>query len=54
MNNQPTKRFSNGVEIPIIGLCVYKMTNPEETLQAIESAIVTGYPHIDTASMKNK
>ena len=28
-------RLENGVQMPIFGLGVYKMTNPEETFEAI-------------------
>lgn len=40
----------NGVEMPKVGLGVYKMTNPEETVRAITVALETGYRAIDTAS----
>lgn len=51
MNLQSTKKLYNGVEMPILGLGVYKMTDPEETLQAISTALSVGYRHIDTASL---
>lgn len=51
MNLQTTKTLANGVQMPIFGLGVYKMTEPEETLQAIDKALAVGYRHIDTASL---
>ena len=45
------KRLVNGVDMPVFGLGVYKMTEPEETLQAIQKALEVGYRHIDTASL---
>ena len=46
-----TKQLANGVEMPRIGLGVYKMTEPDIALKAITSALDTGYRHIDTASL---
>lgn len=46
-----TKRLENGVEMPVFGLGVYKMTNPEEAYLAMEKALNTGYNAIDTASL---
>ncbi|TQR19077.1 aldo/keto reductase [Psychrobacillus vulpis] len=48
-----TKRLTNGVEMPRIGLGVYKMTEPDIALQAISTALDSGYRHIDTASLYN-
>lgn len=45
--------LANGVKMPQVGLGVYKMTNPTETLQAIEEALVDGYRAIDTAAFYN-
>jgi len=36
--------------MPCVGLGVYKMTNPEETVNAVTEAIKVGYRAIDTAS----
>lgn len=44
------KTLMNGVCMPRVGLGVYKMTNRDETLAAIEEAIRDGYRAIDTAS----
>ena len=43
--------LDNGVLMPQLGLGVYKMTNPEETFEAITYAIKTGYRAIDTAAI---
>lgn len=41
--------LNNGVVMPAIGLGVYQ-TPPEATTAAVESALATGYRHIDTAA----
>ncbi|KOS71595.1 glyoxal reductase [Lysinibacillus contaminans] len=51
MNLQSTKTLTNGIEMPRLGLGVYKMTEREETLQAIDKALKVGYRAIDTASL---
>ncbi|WP_341300393.1 aldo/keto reductase [Lysinibacillus sp. FSL H8-0500] len=51
MHLQSTKTLVNGVEMPRFGLGVYKMTEREETLQAIDTALKFGYRAIDTASL---
>lgn len=51
MNLQSTKTLTNGVEMPIFGLGVYKMTDPQETIEAITKALQVGYRAIDTASL---
>ena len=43
MNLQSTKTLANGVEMPRVGLGVYKMTDRDETLQAITTALELGY-----------
>lgn len=43
----------NGVEMSQLGLGVYKMTNPEETFEAISFALKNGYRAIDTAAIYN-
>ena len=48
---QSTKTLHNGVEMPRLGLGVYKMTNPEESIQAMTTALQVGYRAIDTASL---
>lgn len=51
LQKNSTKQLVNGVEMPRIGLGVFKMTDPEIAMQAIASALDTGYRHIDTASI---
>ncbi|MFI2333148.1 aldo/keto reductase [Nocardia rhamnosiphila] len=46
----PNFTLNNGVEIPAIGFGVYQ-TPPAETTSAVESALATGYRHIDTAAV---
>jgi diketogulonate reductase-like aldo/keto reductase len=45
----PSFTLNNDVEIPAIGLGVYQST-PAETAAAVETALRTGYRHIDTAA----
>lgn len=40
----------NGVNMPVLGLGVYKANNGEEVINAIHYALKAGYRHIDTAS----
>lgn len=42
--------LNNGVEMPIIGLGVYKAENGSQVKDAVLAAIEAGYRHIDTAS----
>lgn len=51
MNLQSTKLLSNGEEMPVLGLGVYKMTNREETIEAITKALQVGYRAVDTAAL---
>lgn len=46
-----TITLQNGVRMPQIGLGVYKMTDPEQTIEAITYAIRAGYRAIDTAAL---
>jgi len=46
-----TLELSNGVKMPQLGLGVYKMTDSEQTVEAITYAIETGYRSIDTAAI---
>lgn len=48
---QSTKTLHNGVEMPRLGLGVYKMTNEEESIRAMSTALQVGYRAIDTASL---
>jgi len=45
----PSLRLNNGVEIPALGLGVFQ-TPPDETRDAVRSALDLGYRHIDTAA----
>lgn len=45
-----TKVLSNGVQMPFLGLGVYKMRDAEETIAAITTALELGYRAIDTAA----
>ncbi|WP_338753447.1 aldo/keto reductase [Bacillus sp. FJAT-52991] len=47
---QDTFALHNSINMPYVGLGVYKMTNEEEAYTAIKSAIDTGYRLIDTAA----
>jgi len=44
-----TLTFNNGVDIPALGFGVFQ-TPPDQTVAAVETAIRTGYRHIDTAA----
>lgn len=46
---QPLFTLNNGVELPQIGFGVYQ-TPPEETADSVQTALETGYRHIDTAA----
>ncbi|MDV6269665.1 aldo/keto reductase [Rhodococcus globerulus] len=46
---EKTIALNNGVEMPAIGLGVFQ-TPPDVTVSAVESALRTGYRHIDTAA----
>lgn len=44
-------KLNNGLEIPVIGLGIYKMLDLSETSTAIETACKVGYRLLDTAQM---
>jgi 2,5-diketo-D-gluconate reductase A len=46
----PTIHLNNGVQIPQLGFGVYQIP-PEQTVEAVRSALEVGYRHIDTAEM---
>ncbi|WP_290059315.1 aldo/keto reductase [Amycolatopsis solani] len=46
----PTVELNNGVRIPQLGFGVFQIP-PEETAQAVRTALEAGYRHIDTAQM---
>jgi 2,5-diketo-D-gluconate reductase A len=45
----PNVTLNNGVEMPILGFGVFQIP-PEETEQAVTTALEVGYRHIDTAA----
>ncbi len=45
----PTMTLNNGVAMPALGFGVFQ-TPPEQTVAAVETALATGYRHIDTAA----
>ncbi|WP_304108094.1 aldo/keto reductase [Mycolicibacterium bacteremicum] len=47
--SHPTLLLNDGISIPTVGLGVWQ-TPPEDTRRAVESALRTGYRHIDTAA----
>jgi 2,5-diketo-D-gluconate reductase A len=42
--------LNNGVEMPVLGLGVFQMTDPGECERAVRDAIETGYRLVDTAA----
>ncbi|WP_328395923.1 aldo/keto reductase [Nocardia sp. NBC_00416] len=46
----PSLELNNGVRIPALGFGVYQ-TPPDETIAAVDTALATGYRHIDTAAV---
>ena len=46
----PNVRLNNGVEIPQLGFGVFQI-KPEDTVEAVTTALEVGYRHIDTAEM---
>jgi methylglyoxal/glyoxal reductase len=46
---QSTVKLNNGVELPRLGLGVFRAPRGEVTRQAVLSALAAGYRHIDTA-----
>jgi 2,5-diketo-D-gluconate reductase A len=47
--SSPSFVLNNGVDIPAVGFGVFQ-TPPDETVAAVETALATGYRHIDTAA----
>jgi len=45
----PTRKLSDGNEIPLLGLGVWQVESGEETENAVRWALELGYRHIDTA-----
>ena len=46
----PSIALNNGVEIPQLGFGVFQI-DPEDTVEAVATALEVGYRHIDTAEM---
>ena len=51
MNLSSTLKLNNGVDIPVLGLGVFKSQEGDETYNAVKYAIEAGYKHIDTAAV---
>jgi diketogulonate reductase-like aldo/keto reductase len=49
MSTVPLLKLNNGVEMPALGFGVFQ-TPPDETVTAVETALSTGYRHVDTAA----
>lgn len=49
MADVPNVSLSDGVEIPQLGFGVFQVP-PDDTQEAVETALATGYRHIDTAA----
>jgi 2,5-diketo-D-gluconate reductase A len=50
MSSVPTVTLNNGVEMPALGFGVFQ-SPPEETVEAVRTALEVGYRQIDTAAM---
>ncbi len=50
MDIHSTKKLNNGVEIPYLGLGVFRCKDDDETVNTVPWAIEAGYRHIDTAA----
>ena len=51
LNIESTATLHNGVEMPWLGLGVFKAEDGEEVINAIHAALDQGYRHIDTAKV---
>lgn len=51
LNLESTVELLNGVEMPRLGLGVWRAVDGQETENAVLAALKAGYRHIDTASM---
>ncbi|MBN6203123.1 aldo/keto reductase [Staphylococcus saprophyticus] len=45
------KKLENGLQLPVLGFGVYQISNSEEAIQSVKTAIKSGYRHIDTAAV---
>lgn len=48
---EDTVTLTNGVKIPIFGYGTWQVTDPQEAVDGVVSAVKAGYRHIDTAQM---
>lgn len=48
--NGPTVRLNNGVEMPVLGLGAMTVAPPDQSFEAVEAALRSGYRLIDTAA----
>ena len=51
MDLSSTLTLNNGVDIPLLGLGVFRSEEGDETYNAVKYAIEAGYRHIDTAAV---
>jgi diketogulonate reductase-like aldo/keto reductase len=51
LSNPATTQLKNGVQMPWLGLGVWKVTDEEQLIKAVHSAVETGYRSIDTAAI---
>ena len=49
-NKSPTIKLNNGVEMPVLGLGVMTVAPPDQSFEAVEAALRSGYRLIDTAA----
>ena len=50
MSTVPSVTLNNGVSMPLLGFCVFQVTDAEECERSVYEAIRTGYGLIDTAA----
>ena len=50
MSNVPTIELNDGARIPQLGFGVFQI-DPDDTAEAVKTALQIGYRHIDTAEM---
>jgi diketogulonate reductase-like aldo/keto reductase len=51
LSNPATTQLKNGVQMPWLGLGVWKVTDEEQLIKAVHSAVEAGYRSIDTAAI---
>ena len=51
MDLSSTLKLNNGVEVPLLGLGVFRSAEGDETYNAVRYAIEAGYRHVDTAAV---